>query len=1000
MGSISKNNDIYGFKILDVQDLPEMQAQGIFARHKKTGLEVFHLLNDDDENLFAYSFLTPSENSTGVAHILEHSVLCGSKNYPLKDPFIILARQSVKTFLNAMTFPDKTVYPASSMVKADYFNLMAVYGDAVFFPLLEENTFKQEGHRFEFAQDGSVSIQGVVFNEMRGNYSSFDSVAGDWSIRSLLSGSAYDFDSGGDPADIPNLTYEDFCAFHKKWYHPANCKVFLAGNISTEEQLAFLDNKFLQFFESRPESLNFPVIKKIDFPVELKVTAPASEDIDASKQTVLLNWLLPEATNSETLMQANLVAELLLGHDGAILSKALIESKLGEDIAPQTGLETELKNLCFTVGLRGVAKDKTNELKNLVFSTLSQLVKDGFEPEEIQTAIRSIDFANREVRRSSGPFSLVLMRRALRGWMHGKGPYASLRYITAFESVKQSLNDPSFLTKLIETWLLKNQHYSVVTVIPDPLYEKALEKNIAQRISNFEELLTDQKKQEVLKKQELFFEAQKKQDTEEYLSLIPHLTKKDLPPLADVIPQSIKYIGKVPLLVHEQATNGVVYVDIAIPVDGLDAHLYPLLPFYSSVLTNCGLGSLNWSEVSKLTASLFGGLGTILYTSSCVPDLKPLDTLKDPVYGRDYLILRIKVLGDLAEQALPIAFQFLKEAVFTDTERVKNLLLEYKNDLEASLAPAGNQYAIARAACFKGRTKAVDEIWNGLTQVAFIRELAKATKSKQKMHNLIGQLEEIQQRLLSAGMVLNLSSCKEDFETLTKMINQCTQPYRAPYETKLVSDKELHALIRYQDKKDSVHRLELISSALQVGFTAAVIPSVPFDTKEFPAYIVLGQWLSNRVLWEKVRTKGGAYGVFAYPDSLEQIFTFASYRDPKPLKSLQAFYEGLEHMILEPIQEIDLERTITGCYSREIQPRAPVDKGFTAFMRTLYGLTDEHRKRKIEGILSVQPEDLQNCAQKMITEFKTYSGAVFAGKEQFKNIKKIEFSGNIKKFKV
>lgn len=235
----------HGFDIVSVTYLPELNSKGVFARHRETGCEVYHMLNDDEENLFAYSFMTPPTDSTGVAHILEHSVLCGSKNYPLKDPFLILAKQSVKTFLNAMTFPDKTVYPASSMVEADYFNLMAVYGDSVFFPLLDRWIFRQEGHRVELDESGNATVQGIVFNEMRGNYSSFDTIAGDWTIRSILEGTPYTHDSGGDPAVIPELTYEQFINFHRTYYHPVNCRIFLYGNIPTEKQLAFLQDRFL-----------------------------------------------------------------------------------------------------------------------------------------------------------------------------------------------------------------------------------------------------------------------------------------------------------------------------------------------------------------------------------------------------------------------------------------------------------------------------------------------------------------------------------------------------------------------------------------------------------------------------------------------------------------------------------------------------------------------------------------------------------------------------------
>lgn len=1002
MGTLKKGDKIQGFEVLECRDMPEMNSVGVYARHEITGLEVFHLVNDDEENLFAYAFLTPPSDSTGVAHILEHSVLCGSRNYPLKDPFIVLAKQSVKTFLNAMTFPDKTVYPASSMVEADYFNLMSVYGDAVFFPLLDEATFRQEGHRFEFADDGSVSIQGIVFNEMRGNYSSFDSIAGDWSLRSLLGGTPYDHDSGGDPADIPALTYEQFIEFHRTWYHPGNCRVFLSGNIPTEKQLALLQEKFLSHFGPHPEYGEFGSVKPFVEPRTFEVPAPAGEETDLTKATVLLNWLLPDSTDTVSLMEANLVSEILLGHDGAPLSRALIESGLGEDIAPQSGLETELKHMCFSAGLRGVSRERVQDLEKVVLHTIETLIQTGIPEEEIKTAVRSIDFANREVRRSSGPFSLVLMRRSLRGWMHGFGPFSSLSYIPAFEQVKQRIaSDSGYLGRLLDDWFVRNAHRSLVTVYPDPQYEKRLDDLLSARVRLFESGLDDEKRALLIAGQKDFFAHQKETDPEELLSLIPHLSGADLPPAADTIPGSIRFSAQVPLLLHEQPTNGIAYADIAIPVDVLPARLYPLLPFFSTALTGCGLGSLGWAEASALAASVTGGLGAMLFTSSSVPGIQVPDPLPQAAAGRDYLIIRVKMLGDLVPEALDLAFRLLRDADFSDAKRLQDLLLEYRNDLDSSLAPAGNQYALSRAACRSGRSKMVDEIWNGLSQVAYIRELSQGLKNRQKVADLSSSLDEIRSILLTSGMVVNLTSTVELLESMAAALKPLTASFAAPSPAQTLPDAELLKLVSGVCGSDASGRtLELASSALQVGFASAVIPAPPYGSDELPVYTVLGQWLSNGALWEKIRTEGGAYGVFAYPDSLEGIFSFATYRDPSPLRSMEVFYEVLEGAAAKKIDQVQLERTITGCYSREIQPRSPSDKGFTAFIRTLYGITDEMRRKRIQRIISITPDDMQQCAEKMAADWPKHSGAVLAGKKQIKDHKGPVFAGNILKYTI
>ncbi len=992
---------MHGFEILRIVELDEQKARGIHARHEVTALEVFHVLNDDEENLFSYSFMTPPEDSTGVAHILEHSVLCGSKNYPLKDPFLILAKQSVKTFLNAMTFPDKTVYPASSMVEADYFNLMSVYGDAVFFPNLDEWVFRQEGHRFEIAEDGSVSVQGVVFNEMRGNYSSFDNIAGDWSLRSLLEGTPYDHDSGGDPADIPALSYEQFLAFHRRYYHPVNCRVFLCGNIATERQLELLQDRFLRHFTASEKPPFILPVKPFSEPRILEAPAPCDENAEPGKTTVLVSWLLDEAADPVALMEANLAAEVLLGHDGSTLSRLMLESGLGEDLAPSSGLETEIKHLCFTVGLRGVQREKSAALEKLILDTITTLSENGISAEELETAVRSIDFSNREVRRSGGPFSLVWMRRSLRGWIHGQLPEAALGYTAAFDVVKRRLSaDPSYLTGLLKRFFVVNQHRTRVTVYPDPDFSKHLEDKLEARCRLFEAGLDEGSRAVYLRSQTELTALQQEEDDPEILTRIPHLSRADLPALADHIATDIGSIGSVPLLTHQQPTNGIVYADLAIPVDVLEAEDYLYLPFFSSVLTSMALDSLSWHEVSALSARVTGALGTMLFTSSAVPGSAASSPLGPGLVGRDWLMMRVKMLSELNSEAFALAFRFLDHADFSDTKRLGDLLLEYRNDLDSSIAPAGNQYAISRASAFSGRSKAVDELWNGFSQLTFVRSLADRIKDRSFAATLAERLEKIRGSLRQSGMIVNLTGDAASLPAARNALAEHLGAFSAPVAPLMPTFSQAESLYKlaaactkHKIISAGTPAIELISSALQVGFAAAVLPGAVYGTPDQPVETVLGHALASGALWEKIRTGGGAYGAFAYPDNLEDIFVMASYRDPDPFASLILFQEALREAAQELIDPISLERTIIGCYSREIQPRSPADKGFTSFIRLLYGISDACRERKIERILSVTPEDMRDCARRLLERWSAVRCAALGGKKQLKGIKNTEFSG-------
>jgi Zn-dependent M16 (insulinase) family peptidase len=359
----------HGFTVKAVTELPELDSLGISLVHDVTGLKLYHISNDDEENAFAFTFRTPPRTSNGVAHILEHSVLCGSEAFPLKDPFFTLVKGSMITYLNAWTFPDKTVYPAASINRTDYFNILRVYGDAVFFPLLRPESFAQEAWHLEPADredDGRLAASGVVFNEMKGNYSSQSSIVGEWTYRSLFPDTPYHVDSGGEPAAILSLTREELIAFHRAYYHPANCRVILYGDIPTEDQLAFLDRQFLKRFQGLSIDSALPLQARWNAPRRTDQTYPAQPGEDPAKKTeVTVSWLLPENTDPLSRVAFVMLDDILAGHAGSPLRRALVESGLGQDYSSSAGLETELRQMVFTTGLRGTEKDNAVQIEAL-----------------------------------------------------------------------------------------------------------------------------------------------------------------------------------------------------------------------------------------------------------------------------------------------------------------------------------------------------------------------------------------------------------------------------------------------------------------------------------------------------------------------------------------------------------------------------------------------------------------------------------------------------------
>ncbi len=946
-----KKDSVYaGFKVIDVVDLTELGATGIWLKHETTGMEVYHVLNNDEENLFSFTFKTPPSDSTGVAHILEHSVLCGSKNFPLKDPFLQLSNQSVKTFLNAMTFPDKTVYPASSMVEADYFNLMAVYGDAVFFPLLHKWTFDQEAHRLEKDPGGKVSIQGVVYNEMKGNYSSPDSVAADWCLRSILPNTVYDLDSGGDPEFIPDLTYEQFKQFHADFYNPSNCRVFLCGNIPTEKQIDFLHERFMQHFSKQGSvAPDIALAKPFEQPVTMEVAAPVSTEEDESGSSVLVNWLLGDASDPVEAMEASFFSEILLGHDASPLTHALVESGLGEDISPNSGVDTEIRQLCFSVGLRGVEKKDATKVEQVIFDVLNKIAKEGVPAEELEAATMSIDFSIREVRRSGGgPFSLTLMRRCLKGWLHGKRPDATFWSRKTFNIIKEKAENPQYIQELCKRLLLENTHRSLLTVFPDKDYEKNAKLKEEAKIESLLKI-----RQPILA--EDFTRMISGEESEENTSLIPHLRPQDLCATVDRIITETTSLHDVPIYTNTENTNGITYVDVGLPLDVLPPEDFAFLPTYSSLVTSVGYGGMSWAEASAYEARICGGFGSTIITMSHAQQDKE---------GRSWLLLRLKMLEEQCEKAIAMLFSCLESADFSDKKRLKDILLENRNDLDSSVIPGGHQYASSLAVKTFSRSKAIDEIWHGLSQLDTAQKLAAAKPEK-----IIAECERIHSTLINSGCIVHITAQKQGIERVIKTLDEPLKKFCSPKPAYTALDSDFIALTK-NAKTTTKDGVELFSAPTQVGFAASCVRAHSVQDENSVYERILGHWLSNSLLWQEIRTVGGAYGAFSHTNTLEKVFTFATYRDPNPRRSLEVFVSCLKTAAETVLDNDSFEKAITGTYSKEVQPSAPSSRGFTGFMRTLYGVNDELRERNMQLLLNAKPEDVQAVAKILYEQMK------------------------------
>jgi len=936
-----------GFETLSVDQLREYRATGIQLRHHSTGAQVYKVYADDSENLISYIFRTPPKDHSGVAHIIEHSVLCGSKRYPLKDPFLVLLKGSAHTFLNAITYPDKTVYPAASTIKADFINLLRVYGDAVFFPQLRSEVFAQEGHRLEYDEKGNLRRAGVVLNEMKGAYSSVESVVEDYALRLLFPDSPYGWDSGGNPSHIPSLAYEEIKQFHQSYYHPSNARVFIYGDADLEECLRILDEEFFSHFERKEIDSQIALQQSWDKPRHVKV-AWACEDSKDKRGTISLSWLLSGENDSQSALGAQVLSYILIGHGGASLQKAIIDSGMGEDLSPVSGLDTSLRQLVFSVGLRGVDSSKRDDFEKLVMRTLETLVKNGLNPELVEGAMRLVEFRMREIRGGS-PFGLRLMKQALKAWLHDRAPIESLTFEGPMEILRGKVRE-GYLEKIISRELIHNSHRSTLTVIPNSeLKVRRLAKE-REELKRFQkEKLNAKELQRSLKNLRTY---QSTPDSNKDLNRIPFLKRNQLPREVRILP--LEKTGQGECYVHTSFTNKVSYLVLAFDLTGLDARLQPWLPLFARALADVGLPGVPHQDVAVELSLKTGGLGCSLEVSSVHPDAK--GGLKRNLF------VHLKALSQKWEEALEITRRLLVSADFSNSSRISDLLLELKNDYRAALVPSGHDFSSNRAAARHSIAASWEDFWYGIEQIYFLSR-AEATEAT-------SALSEIQKHLIRQENLSAVFTSDEDFVTkgilyTHSMINSL--PSSPPAEPATEPELFRHETLG-----------ETISASASVAFSSLSLPAPLLGSPEHARLGLLAHILRTGYLWESIRMKGGAYGAFASLAVLEGTFTFSTYRDPVILPSLKSFKDSLEWAVSK-LKNRTVDMALIGSIGRELRPFGPGERGLVAFKRKLYGITDEIRQRRRDIQLGVCAEDLRQEAEALLAKWDSRSITIIGG---------------------
>ena len=918
---------IHGFEQTREQDIPELKTRAELFRHVKTGAELLSLINEDENKVFGISFRTPPTDSTGVAHILEHSVLCGSRKYPVKEPFVELLKSSLQTFLNAMTYPDKTCYPVASQNIQDFYNLIDVYLDAVFYPRLTPFILQQEGWHFELEKtEEPLTYKGVVFNEMKGFYSSPDSLLSQYSQQSLFPDNTYGFDSGGRPEEIPSLTFEQFKAFHQKYYHPSNALVFFYGDDDPKKRLELI-NDYIKNFDRLEVHSGVQLQQAFDRPRRVTRSFAAGED-NGSKGMVTLNWLLCETAEREQNLAFHILEYILLGMPGSPLRKALIDSNLGEDLAGE-GLGSELRQMYFCTGLKGIAVEDAQKVEDLVLDTLSRLVKEGTDPHTTEAALNTIEFTLRENNTGNFPRGLALMLRALATWLHEEDPLALVAFQAPLDAVKSQLaSKRTFFEEMIDRMLLKNPHRTTLIMKPDRGLAQREEAAERERLTKAREDMKSEDLKEVISNTKALKRMQETPDTPEALAAIPTLRLEDLDRRNKIIPLTPSEREETPVLYHDLFTNGIAYLDLGFNLHTLPQKYLPYVRLFGRALLEMGTEKEDYVTLTQRIGQKTGGIHPTFFTS----------VVKRGETAAAWLFLRGKAMQSQTSEMMRIIRDVLLTVRLDNQERFRQMVLEAKARQEQKLVPAGHQMVNLRLRAHFHEADWAAEQMNGVSYLFFLRKLAKSVE--EDWPNVLVDLENMRSILLKRkAMLVNVTLDQAGWSDFQPEVHEfldhlpAMEPKSEAWSPETPSDFEgmtIPAQVNY------------------VGKGANIYPSG--YTFHGSAHVIC-RYLRTAWLWERIRVQGGAYGAFCSFDRLSGVLSFVSYRDPNLLKTLEVFDESARFLRDMKLRRDELTKSIIGTIGDLDQYRLPDAKGYTSMVRQLSGETDEERQQLREEVL-------------------------------------------------
>ena len=915
-------------------------------RHTKTGALYYHLAADNPENVFLVALRTVPTDSTGVAHILEHTALCGSERYPVRDPFFMMIRRSLNTFMNAFTSSDWTAYPFASQNRKDFNNLLDVYLDAVFFSRLHELDFSQEGHRVEFAEadnpDSDLVFKGVVFNEMKGAMSSPSSILWQTLTRYLFPTTTYHYNSGGDPEHIPDLSYRELKEFYQTHYHPSNAVFMTYGDIPAIEHQQRIHDQALSRFERLDVQIDVADEKRYHAPLRVQENYPYDEPGEVGDKThIVVGWLLGPSINLKEQLEAHLLEGILLDDGASPLRYALETTDLGSAPSPLCGLEASNREMSFVCGLEGSRPENADALEKLVLDVLQRVVDEGVPTERVEAVLHQLELSQREVSGDGYPYGLQLILEGLSSAVHRGDPVALLNLDPVLEELRELIRDPDYVRDLVRTRLLENSHRVRLTMVPDTELSARREKAEAQRLAKIKQGMEQRQRLEVVK---LAGELARRQEEADDPALLPKVGLEDIPAEMHIASGDAGELCGRPASFYAQGTNGLVYQQVVADLPDLDDELLETLPYYTNALTQLGCAGRDYLDVQALQTSVSGGVHASSSMRGSVEDVQRMS---------GYFVLSGKALVRNHGALSALMRDSLLEARFDESARIREIMAQQRARREQSVT--GNGHGLAMLAAMSGLSSgaALSHRLRGLAGIRHLKVLDDALDSENELDQLAGRFEKIHQQIVAAPRQFLLVA---EAERLSQACEEVQQAWTG-------SEDNISAFSAFSPAPVSQQVRDAWLTNTQVNFCAKAYPTVPAEHEDAAALSVLAGFLRNGYLHRVVREQGGAYGGGASHDSDNAAFRFFSYRDPRLEETLDDFDKSVAWLLDDKHEWRLVEEAILGVIGSIDRPGSPAGEAKDAFFSNLYGRTPERRQAFRQRVLGVTLADLQRVGE-------------------------------------